>query len=130
MAFDYYNSQYGIGAGYRPAPQTMPQQFGGYQPQQTAPPVNQLIWVQGETGAKAYGMPPGSTVILLDSEQNRFYIKSTDNAGMPTLKAYEYAETAQKPHTDPLDFDAKYVTREEFKAFIEQIKKGAADNEE
>lgn len=88
------------------------------QPQQQN--VNQgLLWVSGEAGAKAYLLAPNTSVLLLDSEESRFYIKTTDNAGMPTLRTFEYKEVtagaspeAQKqPETN---LDDKYVTRKEY----------------
>lgn len=52
-----------------------------------------IIWVQGESGAKSYLVPPNSPpTLLLDSEANRFYIKSADAAGMPTLKGFQFSE--------------------------------------
>lgn len=38
-----------------------------------------IIWVQGEEGAKAYMVAPGNSVLLMDSENSAFYIKSTDS---------------------------------------------------
>lgn len=38
------------------------------------------------------GCSPNQTVLLMDSESNHFFIKSSDNAGMPTIKTYEYKE--------------------------------------
>ena len=49
--------------------------------QQAAP--NSPIWVQGEEGAKAYMVAPGMSVMLLDSEKMVFYLKSSDQSGMP-----------------------------------------------
>lgn len=91
--------------------------------QQPAPPpqTNQgLLWVQGEAGAKSYLMAPNTTVLLMDSEGSRFYLKSTDNAGMPSMRTFEYAEVLQNapqaPQTVPEDLDRKYVTRGEYDA--------------
>ncbi len=90
-------------------------------PQQTMqqPQVNQgLLWVQGEAGAKSYLVAPNTTVLLMDSEGSRFYLKSTDNAGMPSLRVFEYAEVAQNapqaPQSVQNDLDSKYVTRAEY----------------
>jgi len=41
-------------------------------------PSNNILWVQGIEGAKAQQILPGNTLLLLDSEQDRFYIKSCD----------------------------------------------------
>lgn len=91
--------------------------------QQPAPPpqTNQgLLWVQGEAGAKSYLMAPNTTVLLMDSEGSRFYLKSTDNAGMPSMRTFEYTEilqnTLQAPQTVPDNLESKYVTRVEYDA--------------
>lgn len=85
------------------------------------PQANQgILWVQGETGAKSYLMAPNTTVLLMDSEGSRFYLKSTDNAGMPSLRTFEYTEVVQNapqaPQTATEDLDSKYVTRSEYDA--------------
>lgn len=84
---------------YNPYNAFTPRYFEPQQPQQK---TNQgLNWVSGEIGAKAYAMAPGNTVILMDSESDTFYIKSTDMAGMPTLKAYTYKERPTRPPEAP-----------------------------
>lgn len=103
----------------------MPAQYQVGQPAQPMQPVPQpqainqgLLWVQGEAGAKSYLVAPNTTVLLMDSEGSRFYLKSTDNAGMPTMRTFEYREVPQNvpqaPQATPNDFDDKYVTREEY----------------
>ena len=44
---------------------------------QTAQATPSIIWVQGEEGAKAYMVAAGNSVLLMDSENSAFYIKST-----------------------------------------------------
>ena len=88
------------------------------QPQQQN--VNQgILWVQGEAGAKSYLVAPNTSVLLMDSETEKFYIKTTDQAGMPTLRTFEYKEiTAGAAPTAPkqpeTNLDDKYVTRQEY----------------
>ena len=83
---------------------------------------NGLIWVQGEAGAKSYLVAPGNTVMLMDSEGERFYLKSADASGMPMpLRIFEYKELAETPSqalnatvtAQNVNFD-NFVTREEF----------------
>lgn len=86
---------------------------------QTVPQTNQgILWVQGEAGAKSYLVAPNTTVLLMDSESSKFYLKSTDGAGMPSLRTFEYSEVLQNvPHaTQPeqIDLNGKYVTRSEY----------------
>jgi len=51
-----------------------------------------IIWVQGEAGAKAYLVAPGSTVQLWDSENPVIYLKSADMSGMPSMRVLDYTE--------------------------------------
>lgn len=52
-----------------------------------------IVWVQGEAGAKSYLVGAGNSVILMDSEDSTFYIKSTDASGMPLpLRVFDYTE--------------------------------------
>lgn len=86
-----------------------------------------LIWVQGETGAKSYLVAPNQTVMLMDSEDNRFFLKSSDSSGMPLpLRIFRYSEQiAGEPQKTPLnapDTEAReFVTRDEFEALKAEI---------
>lgn len=90
------------------------------QPLAMQPTGSQIIWVQGEAGAKSWLIAPGSSVLLMDSEAQRFYIKSADPAGMPSLKVYEYREvTGQIERAEPAPVD--FVTRKEFEELRNRI---------
>ena len=97
-------------------------------PQMPQQQVNQgLLWVSGEVGAKSYLVAPNSTVLLMDSDSSRFYLKSADNAGMPNLRIFEYTEVTgmsqnapQATNTDLKDLDSKYVKREEYEGLKRQ----------
>ena len=100
------------------------------QPTVPAPQANNgLVWVQGEAGAKSYPIAPGCTVMLMDSEGERFYLKSADASGMPLpLRVFEYkerTETAQQTTcgsvADFPDLNDKFVTREEFERRMASI---------
>ena len=92
------------------------------------PQVNQgLLWVSGEIGAKSYLVAPNSTVLLMDSDAQRFYLKSADNAGMPNLRIFEYTEVTnipqnapQVPNLDENVLNDKFVTREEYEGLKRQ----------
>lgn len=90
---------------------------------------NGLIWVQGEAGAKSYLVAPGTTVMLMDSEGERFYLKSADASGMPMpLRIFEYKERTETPSQvfsatvsdQNVNFD-NFVTREEFEQRMASI---------
>ncbi len=115
---------------YQPMPQPMDrlaQLQSQYQqavniPQAPQPQINQgLLWVSGEVGAKSYLVAPNSTVLLMDSDASRFYLKSADQSGMPSLRIFEYTEVTNVtqtsvivPNSDLKELDSKYVTREEY----------------
>lgn len=89
------------------------------QQQPQVPQTNQgILWVQGEAGAKSYLVAPNTSVLLMDSENSQFYIKTTDSAGMPALRTFRYTEvtgTPQEMHKQSeINMDDKYVTRQEY----------------
>ena len=117
-----------------PYPYYMPYQNQYYTQMQSPVPQtqapqnaqNSLIWVQGEAGAKSYLTAPNTTVLLMDSEAQRFYLKSTDSSGMPLpLRIFEYAEkTPNSPSNAPqnptVDY-SNFATKAEFDAFKAEI---------
>lgn len=121
MAYPQYYQQ--------PYTQPYPDRLTQLQSPYMAPQVNQgLLWVQGEAGAKSYLVAPNTTVLLMDSEAQRFYLKSTDGSGMPNLRTFEYSELLSNSTktliNDLPNLDDKYVTREEYdslKSQYEQI---------
>lgn len=72
-----------------------------------------ILWVQGETGAKSYPIAPNSSVVLMDSETNRFYIKATDQTGIPKLRTFDYTEVNDQVPSE--------VTRAEYNELLLKI---------
>ena len=103
-------------------PQNQPTMPQNAQQQQNNP----LTWVQGEAAAKAYPVASGQQVLLMDSEESTFYIKSTDQSGMPQpLRIFDYTErTAQKSEAGIAKASSSdYVSRSEFDEFREDVKR-------
>lgn len=144
MAFGYNYGGYPAAGGYYapPMPDQLAQLRGGQmpmqqpmmgqtmqpvQPQQTpAQPANTGInWVQGEEGARAWMVAPGSTVMLMDSDGSSFYLKSADASGMPQpLRIFDYVERTAAPRAPvaaPQTPTAEYVTRQEFQAVVDEL---------
>ncbi len=99
-----------------------------HMPQVQAPaqaPVAQtpsILWVQGEAGAKSYLVGAGQSVLLMDSESSKFYIKSTDTSGMPMpLRVFEYEEKTQAQQAAPVTQANQYVTHEELKKWTDDL---------
>lgn len=117
----YQPNYYGNPAQNRQYPQQYQQPIS--QPQQSG---NGLIWVQGEAGAKSYLVAPGNTVMLMDSESERFYIKSADASGMPLpLRVFAYQELTQQGAQAPVVAEQpnpnNFITREEFEQRIASL---------
>lgn len=92
-----------------------------YQPQQQSQQNYGIVWVQGEAGAKSYLVAAGQSVLLMDSEGSCFYIKSTDQSGMPLpLRVFDYKERVQSGASSPVASN-EYVTREEFDTFKKSL---------
>ena len=113
-------------------PYQMPQS-NMYMPKQLSPQNNGIIWVQGIEGAKAYQIPQNSNIILMDSEKNRMYIKTSDNIGMCNLRIFDFTEvteTSQGHNSVATQPDlSQYVTRDELNNILEQLN-GGKDNEQ
>lgn len=92
----------------------------GFQMPMNRPDPNGLNWVQGEAGAKSWIVNPGATVLLMDSENQRFYLKSADMNGVPAMRTFEYSEVgAPKPQEAPQA--ENFVTVEAFDEFREEV---------
>ena len=124
MAFGQMGWGQPMYGGYMP--QAMPDQLAQLRAQQMPQTIQQPtqgapIWVQGEAGAKSFLVAPGQSLILMDSESEVFYIKSTDASGVPMpLRIFDYRERtgAQRPSQAAQTPTTEYVTRAEFEAFV------------
>ena len=98
-----------------------PYSYALSQQQQTQ--SNGINWVQGEAGAKSYAIAPNQSVLLMDSENNVFYIKSSDASGMPMpLRIFDYTERiATRNEVTPTQTKIDYITREEFEKRLAEI---------
>lgn len=88
---------------------------------------NNIIWVKGKENARSMQLPPNSTVILLDSEVGKFYIKTTDDIGLGKLRVFSYIEepdndsstnSSSVPNVDL----SNYVTKAELEQIVKEIK--------
>ena len=102
----------------RNAPMQMPGQF--QQPMQPRSESSPIVWVQGEAGAKAWFVNPGATVVLMDSDAPRLYLKQADMNGMPSMKTFELIEVSpDKPAA--VAEPGKFVTIDEYNQFRNEV---------
>lgn len=103
-------------------------------PQYTPAPAmsnNGINWVSGESGAKSWMVGRGETVLLMDSENPVFYLKSSDQSGMPLpLRVFDYSErvqnVAQAANSALIQNNDNFITRDEFndlRAKYEELEK-------
>ena len=119
------------------------QNYGQVSPMQQAQQMNQMghgqpqtvgiDWVQGEGGAKSRYVPPNTAAWFMDSECQKFYIKTTDASGMPLpLRKFRFVEEFDEmPQSGREEYSGAvqtgqtvnhdYLTKEEFNQRISQI---------
>lgn len=56
-----------------------------------------ITFVNGMEGAKAFQLRPNSNVLLMDSDNSKFYVKSTDNLGIANISSYSFVEDKNLP---------------------------------
>ena len=106
-----------------------PMYYQYYQPayqnqqlQQPAQTNSNLIWVQGEAGAKSYLVAPNNTVQLWDSERQTIYLKSADASGMPSMKILDYKVRDAVPAAAPVaPAPPAYALKDDVDALYSQI---------
>ena len=77
-----------------------------------------LIRVNGIDGAKTYQMPANSTVALFDSNEDIMYIKTTDGAGFPSIRTFNFVEIKQNEKSS---VSQDYISRQEFEEFKKEL---------
>ena len=77
-----------------------------------------LIRVNGIEGAKTYQMSANSTVALFDSNEDIMYIKTTDGAGFPSIRTFNFEEITQNEKSSG---SQDYISRQEFEEFKKEL---------
>ena len=82
-------------------------------------------------GAKAFQMPPNSVVALFDDSSDIFYVKSTDGAGFPTIRIFDFYEHKQDLNVPQKSVNLdNFATKQELQTVQNQLEelKGALIN--
>ena len=92
-------------------------------------PGNNILWVQGIEGAKAQQIQPNSSLLLLDSESDHFYMKVCDQYGICLpIKTYKFEEEVPVAPTPQVEIStaapdlSNYVTKEELTSLLKELK--------
>ena len=78
-------------------------------------PTQAIQYVNGRSSADNYVMQPNSSVILMDSTMDRFYLKKSDASGACITEAYDFYKAEE-------DTKSEYVTRKEFEELKQIVK--------
>lgn len=79
-----------------------------------------VVSVQGEAGANAYPVASGNTVLLIDFESNKFWLKSNVNGIPQRLRTFEFNEIIREPElVQPQN--TPIITRDEFDALSRNV---------
>ena len=116
---------------WQPAGAAMPYNYNPTsQNSYAAPPTSQMSvdWIQGGVNsANAYPKPaPGCGVILMDSNEDKFYIKKTDMSGFPMpLRVFSYREEMQQAESQTgrqsaMPDMSQYVTKDEIENLLKK----------
>lgn len=102
----------------------IPSQMGQFNAQmQVQQPVNGLTRVTGIDGAKAYQMPPNSVAALFDDSYDIMYVKSTDGAGFPTIRIFDFFEHKEDAHVQKQSVNVEnFATKQELETLENEIK--------
>lgn len=115
----YQNNPYNL--SYMPQmPQYIPQNNQNQNTQQ-----NQMedttIWVEGENAAKSYIMKKNCRIPLWDSTDQKIYIKTTDQNGVPSTVTLKYEIV------EPKKLEDIYITKEEFNSVMNNLSSAIND---
>ena len=67
--------------------------YQSFQPQtQNIGQQTNITFVNGIEGAKAYQLSPNSSALLMDFDNSKFYVKTTDSLGVPKVSSYSFVE--------------------------------------
>ena len=121
----YAGGNYGTNQFGNPNPQMT--QNNAPTPQQTAQPLPQyptqtnIEYVNGIEGVKALVLPPNYSKLVLDSDAPKFYIKTTDSWGKPTIQVFDYVNPEMKKNETVETKKQDYVTLDAFDKMKEQF---------
>ena len=92
-----------------------------------APAKRSVITVTGLSEARGFNLNPGESVVLIDSNDDIFYIKECDEIGKSTTRSFMYEEIEQEEASSGVskkEFDKLSGDVNELKAMVKEIADG------
>lgn len=72
----------------------------------------EVVHVNGENGARAYQLPPNSSVLLLDDTAPIIWLCQTDGAGYKTATPYKIEPYVPSPPVDVINLESRITKLE------------------
>jgi len=96
-------------------------------------PKRGVITVSGLSEARGFNLSPGESVVLIDSNDDVFYIKECDDIGKSTTKCFKYEEIELEESSGAVskkEFDRLSGDVKELKNMIKEIAANGKHNSE
>ena len=77
---------------------------------------DELKFVNGIESARQYQLYPNSKAILMDANEDKFYLVESDASGISTIKTYRFE---LEPEPAPIDLN-NYITRQELEEVLKK----------
>ena len=78
-----------------------------YQPPVMPAAPQQVVRVNGENGARAYGIGANSSALLLDESGTMVWLVTSDGAGYKTVAAYDIVPHKEQPAKEYTDLESR-----------------------
>ena len=94
---------------------------------QASQPKRGVITVAGLSEARGFNLNPGESVVLIDANDDVFYIKECDEIGKSTTRSFMYEEIEQEEVSTGVskkEFDKLSGDVNELKAMVKEIADG------
>lgn len=86
-----------------------------------------ITWVQGIEGAKSIMLKSGETALLMDSEDDRLFIKTCDEIGKPTIRVFRLTEEVEQQNINNTIDTSSFVKKDEIYNIVLDILGGMAN---
>ena len=126
----FFNSPQGY--NFQSSPQFQPSVSSispSYQQTSSGQVQNNIIWVKGKENARSMQLQPNSTLIMLDNQANKFYIKTTDDIGLGKIRVFNYTEEEDNEINNNNNNNqqnipdlSQYVTKDQLQDIISSLK--------
>ena len=105
--------------------------FNQFSPYPTALPAQGLLqgsqgiqYVNGKASAEAYQTQPNQKVLLMDSNEDKFYIVTTDASNFKSIETFRFSKEEEKAPSFVTheEFDELKKMLEDYKPLFESLK--------